>query len=301
MKKYLIYALAGVMLAACGKEELPESGPNDTSTNEDIRFEIGIASPVSEAGPQTRVATDENFKCTWEAGDAIGVFAFEEGVSVTSENYYIRNVKLTYDGTSWKSETPLYWPGNSKKLQFYACYPYNAADGVKGFDFIVKADQRADTEGKSNLDLSDLMLTFGVWTAKGNPIDLVFSKHYASMVELKLDDPHHQIGQKEVTVKLRDVARKGSFTFQSFGWTAMTGTDVGDITMRRVEQPGDADYHSSYTFRAIVPLQEPFNKGKSLFLISIGNLKLDSSKLKDDFGFSTGNAYRFIEKIPSWK
>lgn len=28
MKKYLLYALAGVLLTACGKEELPESGPN---------------------------------------------------------------------------------------------------------------------------------------------------------------------------------------------------------------------------------------------------------------------------------
>lgn len=298
MKKYLLYALAGVLLTACGKEEpIGPDGPQTPGEGE-IRFEIGIA-PQSgvEAGPQTRVVTDEQFKCTWEAGDQIGIFAFAEGTNVTSENYYIKNAKLTYDGTSWTSETPLYWPKDGKKLRFYACYPYNAMDGVKGFDFNVKMDQRADTDKKSNLDLSDLMMTFTAWLSPGSPVELQFS-HYACMVELKLDntvgaiDPH-----REVVVKMLDVPTKASFTFRSSGWTAMSGTDKADITMRRVEQPDDDDYFTSYTFRAIVPLHVQY-KPKTLFHIANGDLRLNSSQLT--LIPTIGHAELFTQKLPPY-
>lgn len=296
MKKYLLYALTGVLLTACGKEEtIGPDGPQTPGEGE-IRFEIGIA-PQSgvEAGPQTRVVTDEQFKCTWEAGDAIGIFAFAEGTDVTSEDYYINNVKLTYDGTSWTSATPLYWPKDGKKLRFYACYPYNAMDGVKGFDFHVKMDQRADTDKKSNLDLSDLMMGSSIWLPSGSPVELRFS-HYACMVELKLDNTVGAIDpNEEVIVKMRDVATKASFTFQSSGWTAMSGTDKADITMRRVEQPGDADYRTSYTFRAIVPLQEQEDE-MSLFHIANGDLRLNSSK--QTLETKIGRAELFTQKLP---
>lgn len=298
MKKYLLYALAGVLLTACGKEEtIGPDGPQTPGEGE-IRFEIGIA-PQSggEAGPQTRVVTDEQFKCTWEAGDAIGIFVFAEGTSVTSQDYYIENAKLTYDGTSWTSATPLYWPKDGKKLRFYACYPYNAMDGVKGFDFAVKTDQSADTDKKSNLDLSDLMMTFTAWVSPGSPVELWFS-HYACMVELKLDNTVGAIDpNEEVIVKMRDVATRASFTFQSSGWTAMAGSDEANITMRRVEQPDDDDYRTSYTFRAIVPLQMQYEP-KSLFRISNGNMLLDGSQMILEP--KIGRAELFTQKLPAY-
>lgn len=298
MKKYLLYALTGVLLTACGKEEtIGPDGPQTPGEGE-IRFEIGIA-PQSgvEAGPQTRVVTDEQFKCTWEAGDEIGIFAFAEGTNVTSENYYIENAKLTYNGTSWTSAEPLYWPKDGKKLRFYACYPYNAMDGVKGFDFNVKTDQRADTDGKSNLDLSDVMLTYSIWLPSGSPVELWFS-HYACMVELKLDNTVGAIDpNEEVIVKMRDIAIKASFTFQSLGWKAMSGTDKADITMRRVEQPDDDDYRTSYTFRAIVPLQRPEDE-RSLFHIANGDLRLYSSK--QTLETKIGRVELFTQKLPPY-
>lgn len=298
MKKYLLYALTGVLLTACGKEEtIGPDGPQTPGEGE-IRFEIGIA-PQSgvEAGPQTRVVTDEQFKCTWEAGDAIGIFAFAEGTDVTSQDYYINNAKLTYNGTSWTSDRPLYWPKGSKELQFYACYPYNTTEGVKGFSFAVKTDQSADTDGKSNLDLSDLMMASSSWLAKGSPVELIFD-HYACMVELKLDntvgaiDPH-----KEVIVKMRDVATKAWFTFQSSGWKAMSSYDRADITMRRVEQPDDDDYLTSYTFRAIVPLQGEKDE-KSLFRIANGDLQLNGSR--QALKTTLGRAELFTQKLPPY-
>lgn len=298
MKKYLLYALAGVLLTACGKEEpIGPDGPHTPGEGE-IRFEIGIA-PQSgvEAGPQTRVVTDEQFKCTWEAGDQIGIFAFAEGTNVTSENYYIKNAKLTYNGTSWTSETPLYWPIDGKKLRFYACYPYNAMDGVKDFDFKVKIDQRADTDKKSNLDLSDLMMASSIWLPSGSPVELWFS-HYACMVELKLDNTVGAIDpNEEIIVKMRDVATKASFTFQSSGWTATTSSDRADITMRRVEQPDDADYRTSYTFRAIVPQQEQEDE-MSLFRIANGDLRLNSSRV--NYKTEIGRAELFTQKLPAY-
>lgn len=296
MKKYLLYALAGVLLSACGKEET--IGPNGPQTpgEDEIRFEIGIA-PQSdtEADPQTRVVTDENFKCTWEAGDAIGIFAFEEGVDVTSKDYYIKNAKLTFDGTTWQSETPLRWPKNEKKLRFYACYPYNAMQDVAGFNFNVQTNQSADTDGKSNLDLSDVMMTYSIWLPSGSPVELHLS-HYACMVQLKLDNTAGSIDpNEEVIVKMRDVATKASFNFSATGWTAMSGSDNADITMRRVEQPGDADYRTNYTFRAIVPLQEQ-SEPKSLFRISNGSMLLNGSKTT--LALKIGRAELFTQKLP---
>lgn len=299
MKKYLLYVLAGVLLTACGKEET--IGPNAPQTpgEGEIRFEIGIASPqgATDADPQTRVITDENFKCTWEPGDEIGIFAFEEGTNVTSKEYYIKNVKLTYDDEKWQSETPLYWPKNGKKLRFYACYPYNAMQDVADFDFKVKTDQDADTDGKSNLELSDLMMTYSIWLPSGSPVELWFS-HNACMVELKLDNTAGSIDPNEkLTVKMRDVATKASFTFKSSGWKAMSGTDNADITMRRVERPGDADYRTSYTFRAIVPLQMQYEE-KRLFRISNGSMLLNGSPMILDL--KIGRAELFTQKLPAY-
>lgn len=297
MKKYLLYALTGVLLSACGKEEA--IGPDGSQTPAgEIRFEIGIASQgAMGTDPHTRVTTDDQFKCTWEAGDEIGIFAFVEGTSVTSEDYYFHNVKLTYDGTSWTPDTPLYWPAEGRKLQFYACYPYNAMDGVKNFDFKVKANQHADTDGKSNLSLSDVMMTSSIWLTKGSPVELWFS-HYACMVELKLDnsagaiDPH-----QEVIVKMLDVATTAPFTFKSSEWTPMTGRDRANITMRRVEQPDDDDYHTNYTFRAIVPLQEQYTE-KSLFRIANGDLLLNGSQMMLDL--KIGRAELFTQQLPPY-
>lgn len=297
MKKYLLYALAGVLLSACGKEET--IGPDGPQTpGGEIRFEIGIASPqgATDADPQTRVATDDQFKCTWEAGDAIGIFAFKEGTDVTSKEYYIKNAKLTFDGEKWQSETPLYWPNDGKKLRFYACYPYNAMSGVETFAFSVRADQSADTDGRSNLDQSDLLLAQTAFYDHTSSVPLVFS-HYTGMIQVTLDDVLGVIDPNEkLTVTLRGAARKANIDFKSSGWTALQGTDKGDITMRRVEQPDDADYYTRYTFRAIVPLQ--MLNDRRIFRIANGKLLLDGSPTASDFGVAAGEAHLFTQKLP---
>lgn len=300
MKRYLIYAFTGLLLASCGKEELPETGTNDLTADREIRFEIGIVPPPSDLRFQTRVATDDLFKCAWEVGDTIALFAFKEGATIPSEDYYIKGVNLIYDGESWSPETPLYWPVDGKKLCFYACYPHTAMEGVKDFNFDVKANQNMETYEQSNLSLSDLMLTSGDWTAKGKPIDLVFSQHYVCMMQVTLDDPHRMIQPDEtVTVKLRGLRRSAPIKFQSDGWSAQWAIDEGDVTMRRVEQPGDADYHERYTFRAIIPKQTIFS-GTCLYRIAIGNAVFTSSPLKANFSVMINNAYLFTEVIPSY-
>lgn len=301
MKKYLIYALTGVMLAACGKEDtIGPDGPQTPGEGE-IRFEIGFASAdgASEADPQTRVVIDKNFKCTWEAGDEIGIFAFKKDASVTpTPNYYIKNAKLTYNGTSWTSDRPLYWPNDGLQLQFWACYPYNAMQEVADFEFDVQRDQSANTNGKSNLDLSDLMMCNSSWFSQGDPVELLFS-HFVCMVELKLDNSAGAIDpRREVIVKMREVATKASFTVNTTGWAANSGSHNADVTMRRVEQRGDNDYFTNYTFRAIVPRQPIQSGAKRLFHIVNDNLQLNSSEV--NFKPTIGYADLFTQKLPPY-
>ena len=309
-KWVLLALLPAFALGACSKEDTDaEPGGTPGAQGSEIRFEIGFGpeggvQAWSEDGakfsggdvPKTRVATDKAFKSAWTAGDEIGIFAFKEGTLSTSKDYYIENMKLTFDGEKWTPAAPIYWPNDGSKLRFYACYPYNAMSDLETFAFSVHADQSSDTDGKSNLDLSDLLLAQTAFYDKTASIPLVFLR-YTGMIQVTLDNLLGVIDpNEEVTVILRDVLRKANIDFKSYGWTAMPGSDKGAITMRRVEQPGDADYYTRFTFRAIVPQQMIYNK--RIFRIANGSTLLEGSETSKDFGVSIGEAHLFTQKLP---
>lgn len=113
------------------------------SNDEDIQFEISFApqTDTNATDGKTRVKTDIDFKSTWQSGDELGVFAVEHGSSLSTSNY-IHNTKITFDGTSWIPESPLYWRNDGKKLDFYAYYPYDLGmNDPKNYVFKVKIDQ----------------------------------------------------------------------------------------------------------------------------------------------------------------
>lgn len=80
MKKFLLFAVAALTLAACAKEvPLKEEGAIDASK---IVFNIKVENADATKGVKT----------VWESGDV--VYAFFEGNGT-------QYVKMTYDGTSW--------------------------------------------------------------------------------------------------------------------------------------------------------------------------------------------------------
>ena len=80
MKKFLLFAVAALTLAACAKEApLKEEGAIDASK---IVFNIKVENADATKGVKT----------VWENGDVVYAFF---------ENNGTQYVKMTYDGTSW--------------------------------------------------------------------------------------------------------------------------------------------------------------------------------------------------------
>ena len=309
-KRFLLLAtLPAFMLASCSQEETPgEPGSNPDAQSGEIRFEIGFAptNGAIVASPQTRVATstDGLFKCTWEDGDEIGIFAYKSKDDLyKNNNPYINNVKMTYRDGKWTTESPLYWPVSSgEQLFFMAKFPYDADFKLAKFTYSVETDQNAVIDGKSNFNRSYFLLTptneadLQPWV-KGNKVSLEFSYHYLSLVHLTLENVNPD---KEVSVTLRNCGTETSAELIDKILHFGSGDIRRDIKMQRVEQPGDADYRTSFTFRALIPGDINWENGKSYFRIANGDLLFNSSKLTEDFIIRLGEAHLFTQQLPTY-
>ena len=102
---------------------------NDEVSSGDCVDNHGTVSLNCMISPKSRVAMTEDFKCLFENGDEIGVFAVShgaetEGVLKPSGNY-ADNVKFRMTDGKWVCQgMPLLYPGNGELLDFYAYYPY---------------------------------------------------------------------------------------------------------------------------------------------------------------------------------
>ncbi len=240
-------ALVALLLASCGKDDPGGTEPDGTTAGGgDIRFEIGFA-------PQTRAATDTDFNATWEDGDQIGIFAVASGQPLAASGNYIHNVRLKYSGGTWSldSGVELYWPSGGGSLDFYAYHPYSAAaTNPTSIAFNVKTDQSAETEGRSNYNLSDLLTAkpnnSGNGYGKGETVPLTFS-HALAMVQVTLTDDREAVG--DISVSLLGV--KTASTLNLGGQTVTAGGDPQTVNMYRMGETAAGEP----IFRALVPAQ----------------------------------------------
>lgn len=281
MKKSIalgISLMAALAFAGCSKIDMPEDGSTQNQNNE-IRFDIGFAPffPSQNMGEaSTRVLTMENFKSTFEEGDEIGVFAVkrtlgEENAPLHSSGNYIHNVRLTYSATNggtWITDpgVEMKYPSQGEALDFYAYYPYDDAGGdpttldPTAFSFSVETDQNALTGGGQSTFNTSHFLTArirGVVRSE-DPVELTFH-HKLSLVEV-------QVTRNEANIPVLDATLR----VQLMGINPLADVDLGStedelslsslgvksaISMHRLEQPGDANYATQFTYRALVPTQ----------------------------------------------
>ena len=271
--KYLSLIALALLLAGCDdlvtdKEDnplLPQGG--------NISFDIGFA-------PTTRVSTGADFKSAWEVGDEIGLFAVRRAsgasAALQATGNYIHNVKLTYTETtpgnpstgSWIAAAELGYPTAGNVLDFYAYYPYDDNGDSPGtidataISFNVSANQSS----VSNYKLSDLLTSKADnagagYAASTNPVPLTFT-HALSLIQVEISSQGRGFGPDEnLVVKLCGVKIKSTLDLSSSSVPAAvtlptTGNDATNIRMYRVEQTGDANYESAYTYRALIPAQE---------------------------------------------
>lgn len=322
IKLFLIIALSIWLPTGCDREEYARDSNVSTAEGRgDILFSIGLAS-------QTRLGTADDLTSSWEHGDEIGIFATQHGVplSSTAATNFIHNVKLTYnkagDG-SWSSSEPLLFEGNHV-LGFYAYYPYDDNDGSPaslnplGISFRVMDNQDGDTESngtdKSNYDLSHLLTAradnggegYSREDFKNRPVTLTLS-HALSLVQVKVSSQENDADLREnLVVKLRGMKTDVVLDLGAVSATAgseislpVAGNDPLDIVMHRVEQPGDANYDNSFTYRALVPAQH-ITQGNRLFRFELGSQQLiDSNTLDTALTLRAGRIELYEITLPS--
>lgn len=150
-----IYALAGLLaFTGCTKEDSMESGSAAQS------FQISVADKGFQGISDGR-AIDENYKTTFVAGDAVGVYGVAGGrvVDGISNRKFTLNEKGVWelDGNPIEYDSELF-----KTITFYAYYPYqenvtfNPAAEDPFADFVADWQIAAD-QGSSKYTKSDLM------------------------------------------------------------------------------------------------------------------------------------------------
>ena len=309
--QHILIAFSFLFIMSCANNDIAGID-NDISTRGDyIHFEINFAGGGS-AVPQLRAATDAEFNSTWEDGDAVGIFAVRRTSgdtgslsAIAAENYY-NNAKLTYsaDDDEWTTIEGLYFPQNGDVLDFYAYYPYDAsATDPTSIVFNASTDQHLQTGGKSNYNLSDFMIAKSDNSGNGysksaGVVSLTFS-HALAMVQVKMDNSNGAVDPYKQFAILQGVKTKAIFDLGGSGATVLAteNNDATDIKMYRLEQPGDANYMTDFTYRALVP-EQTIAAGSKLFLFSNGKSQCEDSAQDEPLELTAANAEVFSRSLP---
>ncbi len=259
--------LALFLFASCDNEEYGQE-ENISIGSEKIHFEIVVGTATTTSSEmQTRVATstDGNYTSTWNNGDAIGVYIVKGSGGLQSSGNWVDNMQMTYNNGSWTPIFPSgkeYYPTDGDELNFYAYYPYNASvtDALN-----MTISGLTDQSSAANLSKSDLLSASTLNVEKGNTtVQLSFS-HALTMVELSVyGGPGAQM-TSDIVVTLEGCKPDVSFNLSTRA--ANAASSVKSVKMYRVEQLGDADYLTKYTYRTLVPTQTIFT-GAQLFRFS---------------------------------
>lgn len=93
--------------------------------------------------PFTRTTLTEDGNCVFSTNDEIGVFAVNSGVTPSSSDK-IYNQQYSYNGKSWSTNTPVYWPAGEigSVCKLYSYYPYSSSlEDFNHHTFSISSDQ----------------------------------------------------------------------------------------------------------------------------------------------------------------
>ena len=143
MKKYFIFAIAALALAACSSDEVKEQ-----EWNGEIRLSsVSVVQATRASG---------NIQSTvFDSGENVDIFINENTTGTASTTYTQPLVYTTGTGGSLTAPSPQFYPSSGNGVNIFAVYPSGAATSVDGtaVAFSVKTDQNSD----ANYKASDLM------------------------------------------------------------------------------------------------------------------------------------------------
>lgn len=178
MKTYqyiLIMACMALTFAVTGCSSEEPAGEREPVQDGRISFRLVHPSAVSSR------ANESGF----ESSDRIGLFMTEGESPLQPSGNYVNNALLTYNGSTWEPQTPVFWDKGNYTV--YAYYPYTSPiRSVDNYSLSVMPDQRMGEAGTDNYELSDFLWAGSTGLiATDNPVSLVF-RHCMSRLDIRL-------------------------------------------------------------------------------------------------------------------
>lgn len=202
----------------------------------------------------TRAVMNPDYSNSWQEGDAVGLYIVKGDAGLQSDgSNWVNNLKMTYTGGKWQYTLPEgkeCYPSDGEKLSFYAYHPYLPYIAGNRLPFVYADDQR---------NAYSVRIYHAQTTGVGkthDPVPLAFVP-LAAMVEVKVKNSAkgHPGGRASELLVVTLQGCKREFTYWLGTWPDPVEPSTHSVIFRRVEQPGDAGYATSYTYRALIPAQ----------------------------------------------
>ena len=178
MTLYSIYAAClglALCLAGCGQEEMTEAGEQPADV---MRFSL----THPDEGARTRV-TETHF----EKDDRIGLYVCTAEAPLEVGGNYVNNALLTFNGSAWHPERPIFW--NNGSYDVYAYYPQvSPVTSVDDLPFSVATDQQAagNEQTPSGYEASDFLWASAKKQTAGNEAVKLNFRHCMSKLTVRL-------------------------------------------------------------------------------------------------------------------
>ncbi|WP_300813173.1 fimbrillin family protein [uncultured Bacteroides sp.] len=169
--------LLAILLAVgsgCGDNGTPldEAGGNGLMT-------FNVLHPREAAGATSRVTST-----AFENGDRVGLFISRQDAPLEVSGNYVNNAALTFNGSEWTPDRPVYWDGGSYDI--YAYYPrMNSVSSVDNLPFSVSLDQNdpGSADRLGGYEASDFLWACQMGASAGDaPVSLQFAHRMSRML-----------------------------------------------------------------------------------------------------------------------
>ena len=178
MTLYSIYAAClglALCLAGCGQEEMTEAGEQPADV---MRFSL----THPDEGARTRV-TETHF----EKDDRIGLYVCTAEAPLEVGGNYANNALLTFNGSAWHPERPIFW--NNGSYDVYAYYPQvSPVTSVDDLPFSVATDQQTagNEQTPGGYEASDFLWASAKKQTAGNEAVKLNFRHCMSKLTVRL-------------------------------------------------------------------------------------------------------------------
>ena len=191
MKKYLVFAAAASLFAACSSDDLATESPTvaqQTADDGAVMFDAYVNRGTTRAGWAGTLTLDQlKTDATAHGFGVFGYYTNGENYSETARPDFMYNQNVKFDGGVWSYSPIKYWPNEFgqnavseeiDRLTFFAYAPYVEVTPSTGIP------KKVDDNAYQNGDINSGIVGMSRNTATGNPL----IKYYASLTPAECVD-----------------------------------------------------------------------------------------------------------------